>query len=82
MGASKANKVRQLLGMGTLASAEYRGKPGAGIDKGTVTRVISEGWLSCVDHAAIEARVPRSRIHLPPGSSMGRGTHTEVQYHL
>ena len=70
-----ANKSETTVGDGNLSiSGVSRGFLGAGIDKGTVTRVISEGWFEVAyDHAAIEARVPRSRIHLPPGSSMGRG---------
>jgi hypothetical protein len=43
-----------------------------GLMKGTVTRVLSGGWYEVAyDHAVLEARVPRSRIHV--GNNQGRG---------
>ena len=41
------------------------GMGGGGLTKGTVTRVLSGGWYEVAyDHAVLEARVPRSRIHV------------------
>ena len=57
-----------------LDGGESGEQPAFGMDKGTVTKVLGEGWFEVAyDHAIVEARVPRNRIHLPPSSKMEVG---------